>query len=819
VQKRAFFGVISATALIATACSESQFQPGFENDRFAPVIAIVKTSGDTLELTDGIQFGVVASDNLGLKNISIALTGGYTATIDTTFTSAVQQVALQVQIDLPPATTAGGHIDIAAIATDGNNLTGSAQDSVFLKNEAALSVRVLQPANGSIASPGLGIPVDVQAAQRTGVTQAGYIVTGVFSDSAGASYSAPLPDTVVFSDTLVIPSGTSDGTFQIIGVASDSAGRVAQSTPVTVIVQSISNDTDPPIVTFQIRDRVEASDSITVKATDPSGITEMGWSATLLDGTPVGGATTSFAGNLTAVSQTYPLNFSFATLPQTLIVTATATDGAGNQGQARVDTTAAAAVRADTIAVVYGSTKPLPAGGRIIDAIYSRSLNEVYLTNIELSRLEVLQLADTSFASGGVPVGSQPWGIALWPRDANGTAGDSVVVANSGGTDLSIVDLRLRREVRRHALPNFLVDEVSTELDAATLVIQIKFTRHDFSDRPQYLGMTCRPGVGPCNPNQILAVYSTTPTIDQDNLPLRGSLRWENLTSLVPESHFFWEHAEVLPSPDVDTLRVIVDRGPALGTEEILNPACGRLVNMENLVFRDMTFVRNSGDFSHAIAGEGHVPVGEGFAQAVGFNAQTGVLSAICSGDVITGTDTIPFSGPIHEDLGISPSFRVSDFISNTATTVTSIALNFNGLTNLVRTTDSVYVLDEALRLKGLIAAGGQNSGMDLDFDHAFTAGVGGTPGTWPVGATGDPSDRLVYLASTQPQIEVYDTYFFEPVAIIPIRDPIIGPLRVAEQPSGAQILVGVTTFGIVTVQLPAVTNPFPTEGWGGTQQ
>jgi hypothetical protein len=818
VQNRAIIGAISGFTLIATACSESQFQPGFENDRFAPTIAIVKTAGDTLELEGGIEFGVIASDNLGLKNVSISLTGGYNVNIDTTFTSAVQQVALQVSIELPPTTTAGGHIDIAALATDGNNLTGGAQDSVFLKNEAALSVRVLQPSNGAIASPGLGVPVDIQGAQRTGVAQLGYLVTGVFSDSAGITYGIPLPDTVVFSDTLVVPAGTPDGAFQIIGVAVDSAGRVAQSSPVTVLVQSIANDTDPPIVDFQIRDRVEATDSITVKATDPSGITALAWSATLLDGTPVGGASTALDGSLTAVRETYPLNFAFATLPQTLVVTASATDGNGNTGQARIDTTTTAALRADTVVVVYGVTNPLPSGGRIIDAIYSSSLNEVYLTNIELSRVEVLQLVDTSFASG-MPVGSQPWGIALWPRDANGTAGDSVVVANSGGTDLSIVDLRLRREVRRHALPNFLVDEVSTELDAATLVIQIKFVRHDFSDRPQYLGMTCRPGAGPCDPNQILAVYSTTPTIDQDNLPLRGSLRWENLTNPVPESHFFWEHAEVLPSPDVDTLRVIVDRGPSIGSEEILSPACGRLVEMDNLVFRDMTFVRNSGDFSHALAGEGHVPVGEGFAQAVGFSSQSGVSSRICNGDIITGTDTISFTGPEYLDNGISPSFRVSDFISNTATVVTSIALNFNGLTNLVRTTDSVYVLDEGLRLRGLIAAGGENSGMDLNFDHAFAAGVGGTPGTWPVGATGDPDDRLVYLASAQPQIEVYDTYFFEPVAIIPIRDPIIGPLRIAEQPTGEQILVGVTTFGVVTVQLPAVTNPFPTQGVGLPQQ
>ena len=395
-----------------------------------------------------------------------------------------------------------------------------------------------------------------------------------------------------------------------------------------------------------------------------------------------------------------------------------------------------------------------------------------------------------------------------------GANADTVVVANSGGTDLSIVDLQSRREVRRHSLPNFLVDQVSTEADDATGTIQLKFTRHDFSDRPQYLGMTCRPGAGACNAGGIIAVYSTTPTIDQGEFPERGSLRWENLTSATPSSHFFWEHAEVLPAPDYDTVRVFVDRGPNLPIDTVLSTACGRMVDIDKLVFEDMTYVRNSGDFSHALAGEGGIAAGEDFAQAVGFNVASGIQTRNCTGVVTVGAGTVTFSGPEEVDTGISPSFRVSDFISNTATVVTSIALNFNGLTNVVRTTDSVYVLNEALRLKGLISEEGTNAGMDLNFDHNFEAGIGGTAGTFD--GTNDPDDRLVFLAVSDAEIEVYDTHFFEKVTTLPIRDPIIGPLRVAKLASGQQILVGVTAYGVVTLQLPGVSNIFPAEGWGG---
>ncbi len=814
--------------LFAAGCTERQFQPGFEDDGIAPSISIVKSSGDTLRIDDGLSFGVSAADNLGLKNLTIEFSGGYNAAMDTVFTSAVTAAAFNVTVDLAGNTTAGGIVYITATVVDGNNNSASAEDSLFLINEDALTVSIERPSAGALTSQGRQIVVELNAQHSAGVQLVGYLVTGIVTDSNSQGYSSPLPTDTTYVDTLTVPGNTSEGIFSIQGFVRDSTGRSATSSTVDVTVQSVTNDTDPPIVSFTINQRVEVDDSITVSATDPGGIQQVGWYALLRDDTTqqVGGASASVGGGtLTDVSNTWPLNFAFppTNLPRFVVIRAWAEDANGNR-----DTTAnsagvsggpqaapgAAAASSDTVLVVHGTTTPLPDGGSVIDGIYNRNLNEVYLTNVDLGRIDVFQVSDTSFVSGGISVGSRPWGIALWPQNVTtGANADTVVVANSGGTDLSIVDLQLRREVRRHSLPNFVVDEVTTALDESTGAIQLKFTRHDFSDRPQYLGMTCRPGAGACNADGITAVYSTTPTIDQDQLPLRGSLRWENLTSATPSSHFFWEHAEVLPSPEFDTLRVFVDRGPTIPMDTILSTACGVMVNMEKLVFRETTFVRNSGDFSHALAGEGGVIEAETFAQAVGFNAATGVATSTCSGTLFIGATPITFTGPIERDQGITPSFRVSDFISNTATIVNSIALNFNGLTNLVRTTDSVYVLNEALRLKGLISEEGTVAGMDLNFDHNFEAGIGGTTGTF--GGSGDPDDRLVFLAVADAEIEVYDTFFFEKVTTLPIRDPIIGPLRVARLANGEQILVGVTAYGVVTVQLPAISNVFPTEGWG----
>ncbi|KPK00820.1 MAG: hypothetical protein AMS20_14880 [Gemmatimonas sp. SG8_28] len=436
----------------------------------------------------------------------------------------------------------------------------------------------------------------------------------------------------------------------------------------------------------------------------------------------------------------------------------------------------------------------------------------MYLTNVALNQVEIFQVVDTTFADA-VPVGSSPWGLALWPRNTAGDHDDTVVVANSGGTNFSIVNMQSRVEERRHHLPNFLIQSVQTEIDGATGNVKLKIIEYDFTDRPEYVGMTCIPSGGPgtaCLSDQIFAVYSTTPTVSQPGGPVdfveRGTVRWENLTSATPESHFFWEQAAVAPNPDADTLQVWVDRGPGTTTELLLSAACGHMVNMAELAFLDTTFVRNSGDFTHALIGEAgsSAEPPNGFARVIGYNRLTGHVTNPCPPIIIEG---VTFAGNEIIDNGISPALRVRDFIVNTGIPVKSIALNFNGLTNLVRA-DSIYVLDEGLRLMGLMSIGNVNAGMDMNFDHDFDART-------RTSGSGTSSDRLVFAAPDDPVIEVFDTYWHDKIAVIPVRDPITGPLRVSENAAtGEQILVGVTGSGVVTVAVPTITNPLPAPGF-----
>ncbi|MBI4500270.1 MAG: hypothetical protein HY700_03825 [Gemmatimonadetes bacterium] len=808
---------LGAVAALA-GCNEQKIQTGFEGDITPPIVAITKTQGDTMDVSQGLQFSVSAADNLGLKTISVVLTGGYAAQVDTTFRTAVTNVTLPVLVTFPKNTTAGGRVYIRVTATDGNNNSVIAQDSVFLTNIDALIVTLIRPQTGAIASPGKQVLVQVQGSQKQGVKKLGWIAAGGVTDADSALFSPPgLPDTGFFVDTFTVPASVTSGTFTVGGFGEDSSGRRVLTPTVTVTIQSVATDNTPPAVSFTVLDRVEVRDSITVRATDPSGITLIGWTATdQSTGAVAGGDSVTSGGSLTDVTFQSNLNLSFPSFPRQVIIGAFAVDAAGNRGEATTGTGPTAPVRRDTITVVNGITKALPAGGQIADAIYNRNLNELYLTNVALDRLEVFSVTDTAFKTS-IATGSKPWGIALWPRDTLGTNADTVVVANSGGTNLSIIDLQIRRERRRHALPNFLVSDIQAVRDPQTGAISgFKEDDFDFSDRPEYLGMVCRPGGGltTCASDSLYAVYSTTPTIDQGTrFKLRGSVRWENLTSALPESHFFWEHARPSPLADTlfeypDTIQIVADGGGRSSPETLIGASCFLSVILDNLAFRDTTFVRNSGNFTHALVGEGGDVITAGtFARVVAFNSAAGVSTRACPA---FGT-FIPASIVLREN-GVSPGRHVSDFISNTAVPVHSIATNFNGLTSLVRT-DSVYVINNALRLTGIIQSSGSNPGMDLNFDHKFNADVGGTAGTFT--GTLNPNDRLAFLARADASVDVFDTFFFGRVATIPLRDPVIGPIRVAKLGTGEQILVGVTARGVVIARLPTITNIYQARAWG----
>jgi hypothetical protein len=574
-----------------------------------------------------------------------------------------------------------------------------------------------------------------------------------------------------------------------------------------------------PFVDFGLNDRVEVTDTIYVTATDPAGISMIGYEVRLLDGTLVGADSLVSSGQITSLRNTFSMRLAVTTFPSQVMVRAFARNSAGTTDSARVGG-ASGPVRVDTVTVVSGSTRPLPIGGLVADALYHQASDKLYLSNITRNQLDVFYLGDSTFKAP-VRVGSRPWGLAAWPRDRGDVTvprfgqGDTVLVANNGGTSISYVRINPADpndsglEMYRYPLPNIIVYSITAKLSAETGQLMQVRTRYDFSDRPQWLGAVCNGATTPNSPcGEVIAVYSTSPTagqpapFEQNN----GTLRWENLSRR--QSHFFWQHASGQGDRRADTIEIqrfgsMDATGTIVGNADSLlvpfvqlatgpsgdTALVANLFRIGALAFRDTTFVRNSANFRRAIMGEGgRVGGGENGenARAISYDASIGMKRSNYShpGYVL--------QTPVA-DSGISRAMDVSDYVANTSARVLGVSINFDGQISAVRA-DSVYLIDPLLRLLGLLEVSGTNAGFDF---HPLNYG-GGDP---MVPGSVLPTERLAFSASLQPEIEVFDTWEYRRVGCVPVRDPIIGPIKASVR-GGQIVLVGATARGVIIVGL-----------------
>src|SRR5439155_563054 len=304
----------------------------------------VTTSADTQQIGSGLQFAVTASDNLSLKDIQLTYSGGYIAQTDTVFTQATTTFNQAVNITFPANSGAGGFIKIVGRATDGASNFASDSITIFLSNVQALTVTLLQPVPPAVASSGKNIPVQVAARQLGGIATLGFIITPRNAvvdpttpptDSLVFTPPARQPPDTIYSDTLAVQNGFTS--FTVTAFAVDAGGRRALSPPVTVTVQTPGNDLTPPAVSHSISSRVEVNDNVTVHATDPSGISWIGFRVdTALNAAPPFTGIVALkidtvnvsAGNLTTVDSTFALALPLgdSALPKSVVVRGYACD-------------------------------------------------------------------------------------------------------------------------------------------------------------------------------------------------------------------------------------------------------------------------------------------------------------------------------------------------------------------------------------------------------------------------------------------------------------------------------------------------------------
>lgn len=784
--------VAASISLAVAACNDNtSIDP--QRDRIPPTLDLTALGGraDTV-----IAFSTQAKDNLGLKTIHVQAIGAVGFVYDTVFTSAVTDIQLPFTLFSSRSVPPGTPVTITATAFDGAG-NSSGVDTLIMAtgNLPPPEVRILTPFSGSSAVVGKSILVTVMGKAATKVMSLGLNSTGPVVRNDSVLYSSPLLDSTTMQDTIAIPANATPGTLTITPFLRDSLGQRATGPSITINVQTAAQINSVPVVNqYCVGNsafdnacghgrRIEVTDSVHVEADDPSGIGQLGYEVRSTPGGPLDDTQTFVSsGQLTFEPHTFKMNLPYTTFPKTAYIQVFAQNSNGVRAYAKL---ANGQDRIDTVTVVAGVTRTLPFGGQVADALYHPGKDRLYLTNITRNQVEVFNLADSSFKAP-VIVGSRPWGIAAWPRDRNGTKGDTLLVANSGGTQISYIDLDAGTsgsglEVFRYLLPNIVVATITTTTSATSgLPIRVR-TVYDFSDRPQFIGATCHEVGGVCT--ETILTYSTTPTPGQTPpfSNLNGTLRWENLTKGVTAagksdsttSHFFFEQAIGQSGARGDTLEIERFDADGVGQATLVpaeDPVLGStVVRIDQLAFRDTTFVRSSGNFRRSVFGEGGSIIN----------------SRAMMYDVDRGYDPVVW----WVDRGVSPPTDVSDFIANTSARMFGVAINFDGGLAAIRA-DSTYILNPALRLMGIFNTTNTNAGLDF---HPENTGNFSFP----------LNTRLAFAASSEPLIEIYDTNCYLRVGTIPIKDPIIGPITAALRPSGQLVLVGATARGVVIAQLP----------------
>ncbi len=793
----AAFGL--AVVAIIGACGEGSGSTCATCDTGRPTVTLTQTSS-----TDSsVSFTTHAADNLGLLTVHARVTAaGLSGGFDTTFNTAVTSVDIPYSLNIPSTIPTGTQITVVATAMDGAHNAAHPDTLVITSGGGgAAAVVITNPHSTDTAVVGFSLAVNISGKTASKVKGLGYIASGVFATPFRDSvlFSSPLLDSITV-DTALSLVGASTGTLTITPFMIDSLGRQTLGAPVSLFVTNIVPTNTTPVVDFQIAKRIESRDTIHVEARDRSGITWVGYEVrNLPSGTPFFSADSiAVPASTSSYTHTFRMNLPVTSFPTSLQVQAFARN-ANTRDYARKPVGNGGVIRTDTVVVVAGLTTPLATGGLVADAIYHPPTNSIYLSNIERNELDVFNLNDSTFHTP-IAVGSRPWGLAPWPVDRDGTMGDTLLVANSGGTLISYVNTNTQQEVYRYPLPILLAQSV-TSSTGSNGVLTETITDYVFSDRPQYLAATCKGAITPGSPcGDVVLVYSTTPTPGQTTpFTNQGTVRWENLNT--HQSHFFFEQAEGQSVETKDTLQVQRFAAQGLGASGPIVPFRQRfitgtdtsyysiVIKVPLLGFRDTTYTRNSGNFRRAVIGEGGAAGGTGAqpnSRAMLYDPTVGFVTTFVDPKGITHALPIP-----AEDNGVSGSFLVTDFIANTSTPVSGVAINFDGELSGVRA-DSTYLFDATLRLQGLLQTSSGNAGID------FHPGNAGIPGPGPTG------NKLLFAASSQPQLEVYNTNIFRVCLTVPTRDPVIGPIKSAPIAGGNVVLVGATAHGVVIVTVTA---------------
>jgi hypothetical protein len=861
---RLLMGLTAVTVLGITACEEDDavFTPLVDETPPVTSITNVQVSGDTLRVTvlaeDFIGVSAIIADIRRTDQFETQVTpAGDTIIVGTLIIADTARTAGQVNQFTVNFTfllpfTAATNVEILATGIDTQENQSSTSVIVTIGGGpgggvTGPTVTIYSPIAGITVRDNTLIRVGIVASDPTGLAQLNVTLTGITPPTV------PAADTIRFAsfrtdvDTLLdffVPPGAL-GTLTITAEAINLNTISAFSVVVVTVATVVPDDVTPPTINMLVTGgvqrrtdeplRMESDDSLLfnlVAADLETAITRMGVSLVVRNDRSTGTTIdTIFFDSIfsPAISGTVPLTFAlmpqdlpasvFTTddIPDTLFmqVTAWALDAATpsvNCG-ATVDPDGAPASLQCTGTtppifaqglqggfverlVVSGRTVGFPQGALIADAQVDSFRQLLLLSDFNFGIIRPFDLANERF-DDNVPVGSQPWGLFVDNSE------DGVLVSNSGGTNISLVDLGPRTigtnsvvgEVDRFQTQDLKVYRVIEDFDAVgRRVFPVIF--FEYSDRPQFLAQAANG----------LILYSTVPALP-DERP--GTIR--EYDPVQREIRFFIQYADrgVFGNPEIQVINAdsvfdingsrsfvicdhtrgdptpaarsciiasdsLADASVKVGAKIISDGWDVELysdLNVPSIGLQDTTFVSASGDREFIAFGEADTPEEAG--RIIMYRSAT---------------------------QSITNSLQVSDLPGNAEQKVFGLALNLDGSLGVARGTNAYFFGPDqpggpnVLRLLGVnndILPVGTGAALHPDQDQFSIT---------------NEQERLSFLGSGDASIQMVDTHFFSfSRGTVLIRDPITGPLRITRPLAGdpANVVVrlyGVTEFGVVVI-------------------
>jgi hypothetical protein len=805
-------GVLAAMAVLWSCDGQNLFSPeAMVSDATPPMVQITQPREPAARpVGDSVLVTVRASDDTGVDSIllaGVAFRGDPDLGTDVTvpryvtrmvrFPSSVRDTTVSRYL-VPTADSTREAAFLFAIAYDSR---GNLSSDTVRVTIGGPRVNILTLEDNQKIQAGLSLNLRVEAADPEGVLDLAIEVRGAFEQELRVSFIPPL--TSVLVDTVVVIPAGARGKAEVTAIARNGLGVTGQDGPIAVdIVESTVADQTPPTLSIsQISTpRLELDDAIRLVvsgADNPqgSGISRAGYTVKAISprrgDTLVRTGQRTFSpprtGNLVATFDVLPFNVDPLNLPDSLVfeITGWAFDAEGNcaaavEAGASMSLPCATLPGGQTVAanrngfslnrvVASGRTIDLPGGGRIMDAVVDTLRRNLFLSNIERNRVEVFRLGTELFGDA-IGVGSEPWGMTL------DRSGNRLFVANSGGVNISEVDLELEMEV--DDLRFFAPDVVIFDVELKASDSGLRFLIHPFpqpqspafSDRPQFLAVDSLGNF----------IYSTRTTPVGDIGTARkayftpGSERpevklfVEHGLNRLAENYWAIAHIDSIGGGEGITLYdhlpgfphdVIQGVGPltslfpvetavaqlrAQGSDVFLQS--GARWDIPSFGFSDTTYVTASGDGGWVLVGEGGTtPTG----RVMMYRASQGDTTALSS------------------------RLRVWDEVINVSDVVRGVGLNYDGTLGVARGM-STYFFDSELQLSGRVQLPGTAGGVGAALHplHANQA-TGQNPG-----GQYRPDTHLAFVGTAEGNIDIIDTWRFMRIGQVTLRDVVTGPLR-----------------------------------------